>query len=82
MRLREKAAQQLPLRRKHTGRIMEGYAFLCIYASRRNALNSADEHAQTGVANIATATPSARRGPDSGEEHAGLLKLDAQPRLG
>src|SRR6516165_11268075 len=41
MRLREKVAQQLPLRRKHTGRIMDDYAFLCIYASRRNALNSA-----------------------------------------
>jgi hypothetical protein len=41
MRLREKVAQQLPLRRKHTGRIMEDYAFLRIYASRRNALNSA-----------------------------------------
>jgi hypothetical protein len=42
MRLREKVAQQLPLRRKNTGRIMEDYAFLRIYVSRRNALNSAD----------------------------------------
>jgi hypothetical protein len=41
MRLREKVAQQLPLRRKNTGRIVEDYVFLCIYASRRNALNSA-----------------------------------------
>ena len=42
MRLREKVAQQLPLRRKNTGRIVEDYVFLCIYASRRNALNSAE----------------------------------------
>jgi hypothetical protein len=42
MGLREKVAKQLPLRRKHAGRIMEDYAFLCIYVSRRNALNSAD----------------------------------------
>lgn len=33
--------QQLLLRRKHTSRIMEDYAFLCIYESGRNALNSA-----------------------------------------
>jgi hypothetical protein len=49
MRLHEKVAQQLPLRRKHTDRIMEDYAFLCIYASRRNALNSADEHVRVAV---------------------------------
>ena len=36
-----KVAQQLQLRRKHTGRILEDYAFQCIYASIRNALNSA-----------------------------------------
>jgi hypothetical protein len=41
MRLYEKVAQHLPLRRKHTGRIMDDYAFMCIYASKRNALNSA-----------------------------------------
>jgi hypothetical protein len=40
MLLHEKFAQQLPLRRKHTGRIMEVYAFLRIYASGRNALNT------------------------------------------
>ena len=45
----EKAAQQLPLRRKHTGRIMEDYAFLCIYASRRNALNSAMSDVSHGM---------------------------------
>jgi hypothetical protein len=41
MRLRGKVAQQLPLRRKNTGRIVKDYAFLCIYASRRNALDTA-----------------------------------------
>ena len=41
MRLYEKVAQHLPLRRKHTGRIMDDYAFMCIYASKRNALTSA-----------------------------------------
>jgi hypothetical protein len=34
------AAQQLPLRRKNTGRIVEDYAFLYIYTPRRNALNT------------------------------------------
>ena len=46
MRVYEKVAQHLPLRRKHTGRIMDDYAFMCIYASKRNALNSADEDGQ------------------------------------
>ena len=40
MRLYEKVAQHSPLRRKHTGRIMDDYAFMCIYASKRNALNT------------------------------------------
>src|SRR6516165_6608461 len=76
----EKAAQQLPLRRKHTGRIMEDYAFLCIYASRRNALISADEDVcpkawrcmnmrpDGGCSRVATRTavrPAARGGLDN-----------------
>ena len=74
MRLREKVAQQLLLRRKHTGRIMEDYAFLCIYASRRNALNSADEHAQTSAAEHGDChSPSARRAQTAQMQHAGLL---------
>jgi hypothetical protein len=36
-----------PLRRKNSGRIVEDYVFLCIYASRRDVLISADEQAQT-----------------------------------
>jgi hypothetical protein len=46
-----------------------------------NALNSADEHAQTSEKpNMATATPSARRGAQTPQkQHAGLVKLDAQP---
>jgi hypothetical protein len=42
----------LPLRRKHIGRTMEDYAFLCIYVPRRNALNSACERV-AAVANHA-----------------------------
>jgi len=42
MFLRKTVAQQLPLKRKRTDRILQDYAFLCIYASGRSALNSAD----------------------------------------
>src|SRR6266566_2417468 len=57
------------------------------YSSRRidmyigDALISADEHAQTSESpNMATATPSARRGPQTPQkQHAGSLELDAQP---
>jgi len=43
-------------------------------------LTSADGHAQTSESpNIATAIPSARRGPDAAEQHAGLLELNTQP---
>ena len=62
MRLREKVAQQLPLQRKTTGRIVENYVFLCIYASRRNALNSAESglcqrvsHALRSISSFSTA---------------------------
>ena len=62
---------------------MEDYAWLCIIARIGNALNSADEHAQTSVSNMAAATPlGPPRAQTAQKQHAGLLKLDAQPRLG
>jgi hypothetical protein len=45
----ENPVQQLPLRRKWAGRIMQAYAQLCISACAGNARNSADKHAQTSV---------------------------------
>ena len=46
-------------------------------------LISADKHAQTSVSNMATATPlGPARAQTAEKQHAGLLKLDAQPRLG
>ena len=49
MRLREGLRSNRRCDVSVLARIMEDYAFLCIYASRRSALNSADEHAQTSV---------------------------------
>jgi hypothetical protein len=61
---------------------MEDYAFLCIYASRRNVLNSADEHVQIGGPNTTTATPlGPPRAQTVQEQHAGLLELDAPPSV-
>jgi hypothetical protein len=43
MRLREGLRSNRRCDVSVLARIMEDYAFLCIYASRRNALNSAEE---------------------------------------
>ena len=44
------------------------------------ALISADEHAQTSVSNMATATPLGPPGPQTAQkQHAGSLEVDAQP---
>ena len=60
---------------------MEGYAQLCISACAGNDRYSADEHAQTSESpNMATATPLGPPGAQTPQkQHAGLLKLDAQP---
>ena len=47
-----------------------------------NALTSADEHAQTSVSNMATALPLPAGAQTAEKQHAGLLKLEAQSKLG
>src|SRR5690242_13463663 len=81
MRLREGLRSNRRCDVSALARIMEDYAFLCIYAPRRNALNSADEHVQTSGEpagpNIATALRLARRGLGAQKQHAGLPALYA-----
>jgi len=57
------------------------YAIERISIYTDNALFSADEHAQTSESpNMATATPlGPPRAQTPQKQHAGLLKLDAQP---
>jgi hypothetical protein len=59
---------------------MEGYAYPCINARTGNALNSADERAQTSVPEHGdrhSLGPPGAQTPQ--KQHAGLLELDAQP---
>ena len=59
---------------------MEDYACLCINAGGDDLISAA-EHAQTSESpNMATATPlGPPRAQTPQKQHAGLLKLDAQP---
>ncbi len=62
---------------------MEDYACLCINAGGGDDLISADEHAQTSVSEDGDRHSPRLAGAQTAEkQHAGLLKLDAQPRLG
>jgi hypothetical protein len=80
MRLREGLRSNRRCDVSVLARIMEDYAFLCIYASRRNALNSADEHAQTSVSEHGHRhLPRPAGAQTAQKQHAGLLELDAQP---